>query len=77
MLEQIGERLGSVGLNQGARQAHHTIIGELAARSINPLKSLLTQTLIFHIIRIPKIPFFERRASTVLIATKLASQPSG
>jgi P-type Mg2+ transporter len=33
------------------------------------VESLLTQTLIIHVIRTAKIPFFESRASTALIAT--------
>ena len=35
------------------------------------VESLLTQTLIIHIIRTSQIPFFESRASTALIATSL------
>ena len=35
------------------------------------VESLLTQTLIIHIIRTAKVPFFESRASTALIATSL------
>lgn len=35
------------------------------------VESLLTQTLIIHIIRTAQIPFFESRASTALIATSL------
>jgi Mg2+-importing ATPase len=36
------------------------------------VESLLTQTLIIHIIRTARIPFIESRASTALIATTLA-----
>jgi P-type Mg2+ transporter len=39
--EQVEERLHSAGLNQVARQAHHTILGELVGRSVNPLNLLL------------------------------------
>jgi P-type Mg2+ transporter len=39
--EQVEKRLRSVGRNQVARQAHHTILGELIGRSINPLNLLL------------------------------------
>ena len=35
------------------------------------VESLLTQTLIIHIIRTAKIPFVESRASTALIATTI------
>src|SRR5260370_8518164 len=35
------------------------------------VESLLTQTLIIHIIRTPKIPFLQSRASTALIATTI------
>jgi Mg2+-importing ATPase len=35
------------------------------------VESLLTQTLIIHIIRTAQIPFLESRASTALIATSL------
>ena len=35
------------------------------------VESLLTQTLIIHIIRTAKIPFLESRASTALIATTI------
>jgi Mg2+-importing ATPase len=35
------------------------------------VESLLTQTLIIHIIRTAKIPFFESRASAPVIATSL------
>ena len=38
---QITERLRSVGLNAIARQAQHTVIGEIISRSINPLNLLL------------------------------------
>jgi Mg2+-importing ATPase len=38
---QVDERLRSVGSNQVARQAHHTILNELVGRSINPLNLLL------------------------------------
>ncbi|WP_296525655.1 magnesium-translocating P-type ATPase [Rhodoplanes sp.] len=38
---QVDERLASVGRNQIAQQAHHTIVGELVRRSINPLNLLL------------------------------------
>ncbi len=38
---QVGERLAAVGPNQVAHQAHHTILGEVAGRSINPLNLLL------------------------------------
>jgi P-type Mg2+ transporter len=40
-LDQVTERLRSVGPNQVAQQAHHTILRELAGRSINPLNLLL------------------------------------
>jgi Mg2+-importing ATPase len=36
------------------------------------VESLLTQTLIIHIIRTAKVPFVESRASTALIATSVA-----
>jgi len=39
--DQVEERLRSAGLNQVAHQAHHTILGELVGRSINPLNLLL------------------------------------
>ena len=39
--DQVEERLRSVGPNQVARQARHTIVGELVGRSINPLNLLL------------------------------------
>ena len=39
--DQVAERLRSVGLNQVAHQAQHTILGELIGRSINPLNLLL------------------------------------
>ena len=35
------------------------------------VESLLTQTLIIHIIRTAKVPFFESRASAALITTSL------
>jgi P-type Mg2+ transporter len=38
---QVKARLRSVGPNQVAHQARHTIIGELVSRSINPLNLLL------------------------------------
>jgi len=38
---QVKARLRSVGPNQVAKAAHHTIIGELVSRSINPLNLLL------------------------------------
>ena len=38
---QVEEQLRSVGLNRVARQARQTVLGELAARSINPLNILL------------------------------------
>ena len=38
---QIEQQLRSVGPNRVARQARHTVLGELAARSINPLNILL------------------------------------
>ena len=40
-VRQVEEQLRSVGLNRVARQARHTVLGELAARSINPLNILL------------------------------------
>jgi P-type Mg2+ transporter len=39
--DQVEERLRSVGRNQVAHQARHTILGELVGRSINPLNALL------------------------------------
>jgi Mg2+-importing ATPase len=39
--DEVAERLRSVGPNQVAHQARHTIIGELVSRSINPLNLLL------------------------------------
>ena len=39
--DQVEERLRLAGQNQVARQAHHTILGELIGRSINPLNVLL------------------------------------
>lgn len=39
--DQVEERLRSVGPNRVAHQARHTILGELVARSINPLNMLL------------------------------------
>ena len=39
--DQVEERLRSVGPNQVAHQTRHTILGELAGRSINPLNLLL------------------------------------
>jgi P-type Mg2+ transporter len=39
--DQVEERLRSVGPNQIARQARHTILSELIGRSINPLNGLL------------------------------------
>ena len=39
--DQVEERLRSVGPNQVAHQARHTILGELVGRSINPLNLLL------------------------------------
>ncbi|WP_409977772.1 MULTISPECIES: magnesium-translocating P-type ATPase [unclassified Bradyrhizobium] len=38
---QVEEQLRAVGLNRIARQARHTVLGELAVRSINPLNILL------------------------------------
>ena len=38
---QVEQQLRSVGPNRVARQARHTVLGELAARSINPLNILL------------------------------------
>jgi magnesium-transporting ATPase (P-type) len=38
---QVEEQLRSVGPNRVARQARHTVLGELVARSINPLNILL------------------------------------
>lgn len=38
---EVEERLHSVGPNQVAHQGHHTILGELVGRSINPLNALL------------------------------------
>jgi Mg2+-importing ATPase len=40
-LDQVDERLRSVGGNEIAHQARHTILGELFSRSINPLNLLL------------------------------------
>ena len=40
-LRQVKARLRSVGPNQVAQAVHHTIIGELVSRSINPLNLLL------------------------------------
>ena len=37
----VEQQLRSVGPNRVARQARHTVLGELAARSINPLNILL------------------------------------
>jgi len=39
--DQIAERLRSVGPNEVAHEARHTILGELVSRSINPLNLLL------------------------------------
>jgi P-type Mg2+ transporter len=39
--DQVDDRLRSVGPNQIAHQAHHTILSELVGRSINPLNGLL------------------------------------
>ncbi|HWX84408.1 MAG TPA: magnesium-translocating P-type ATPase [Xanthobacteraceae bacterium] len=39
--EEVEARLRSVGLNQVAHQARHTIVGELIGRSVNPLNALL------------------------------------
>jgi Mg2+-importing ATPase len=39
--EQVEERLRSMGRNQVAHEARHTIFGELVSRSINPLNLLL------------------------------------
>ena len=39
--DEVKARLRSVGPNQVAQAVHHTIIGELARRSINPLNLLL------------------------------------
>jgi Mg2+-importing ATPase len=39
--DQIAERLRSVGWNEVAHEARHTILGELVSRSINPLNLLL------------------------------------
>jgi Mg2+-importing ATPase len=39
--DQIAERLRSVGRNEVAHEARHTILGELVSRSINPLNLLL------------------------------------
>ena len=41
------------------------------------VESLLTQTLIIHIIRTAKMPFLESRASTALITTTSSSPRSG
>jgi P-type Mg2+ transporter len=38
---QVEEQLRSVGPNRVARQARHTVLGELVVRSINPLNILL------------------------------------
>jgi Mg2+-importing ATPase len=38
---QVEQQLRSVGPNRVARQARHTVLGELVARSINPLNILL------------------------------------
>lgn len=38
---QVEQQLRSVGPNRVARQVRHTVLGELAARSINPLNILL------------------------------------
>ena len=38
---EAGERLATVGPNQVAHQAHHSTLGELVGRSINPLNLLL------------------------------------
>jgi Mg2+-importing ATPase len=40
-LDQVEERLRTVGRNRVAHQARHTILGELVGRSINPLNLLL------------------------------------
>jgi P-type Mg2+ transporter len=39
--EEIVARLRSVGPNEVAHEAHHTILGEIISRSINPLNLLL------------------------------------
>jgi len=39
--DQVEEQLRSVGRNQVAHEARHTILGELVSRSINPLNLLL------------------------------------
>jgi Mg2+-importing ATPase len=39
--DELADRLRSVGPNQVAHQARHTIFGELVGRSINPLNLLL------------------------------------
>jgi P-type Mg2+ transporter len=39
--DQVGERLRSVGPNQVAHEARHTILSEVVGRSINPLNLLL------------------------------------
>ena len=39
--DQVAKRLRSVGPNEVARRARHTILGELVGRSINPLNGLL------------------------------------
>jgi Mg2+-importing ATPase len=39
--DEVATRLGSVGPNEVARLAHHTIAGEVVGRSINPLNILL------------------------------------
>ena len=39
--DEVEKRLRSVGPNQVAHQAHHTIVSEVVGRSINPLNALL------------------------------------
>ena len=39
--DQVKQQLRSVGRNEVAHQARHTIFGELVSRSINPLNLLL------------------------------------
>ncbi|HEX7566078.1 MAG TPA: cation-transporting P-type ATPase, partial [Bradyrhizobium sp.] len=39
--DQVEQQLRSVGRNQVAHEARHTILGELVSRSINPLNLLL------------------------------------
>jgi Mg2+-importing ATPase len=39
--DEVEKRLRSVGPNQVAHQTHHTIVGEVVGRSINPLNALL------------------------------------